>query len=296
MGASPSTTSTMQSFDSLAKKYYSNPEVVKCVESYEMAGTPMILEDGSNVHGTVGGGDNKGIPVFDFIPFKMISEGGTLILQEEGPRSKEIIKVFIPAGFKNGSICNDMQPYDSNISESGLSSFWHLLAITDKPSYCNAVTIRKYQLDIIRDKKDLLHKAMGILLKGSESDIGSLKWLRNLSGNVTLEDGSEVSVKPTEELLSESCQDNFETFDTEEDITDDILSNIGYFYHAFDQATVFSGHMHAVAIDYKTKCFDLLEAKAKESGVDKNIPVDEIIEYVEAGKLDELKLQAIMKN
>jgi hypothetical protein len=111
-----------------------------------------------------------------------------------------------------------------------------------------------------------------------------------------LEDGSEVSVKPTEELLSESCQDNFETFDTEEDITDDILSNIGYFYHAFDQATVFSGHMHAVAMDYKTKCFDLLEAKAKEIGVDKNIPVDEIIEYVEAGKLDELKLQAIMKD
>ena len=110
MGAIQSTTSTMQSFDTLAKKYYSNPEVVKCVESYEMAGEPMILSDGSNVHGTVGGGGNKGVPVFDFIPFKMISEGGTLILKEEGSRSKKVIKVFIPAGFKNGSICNDMQP------------------------------------------------------------------------------------------------------------------------------------------------------------------------------------------
>ena len=296
MGAIQSTTSTMQSFDTLAKKYYSNPEVVKCVESYEMAGEPMILSDGSNVHGTVGGGGNKGVPVFDFIPFKMISEGGTLILKEEGSRSKKVIKVFIPAGFKNGSICNDMQPYDYKISESGLSSFWHLLAITDEPTYCNAVTIRKDQLDIIRDKKDLLHKAMGILLKGSETDIGSLKWLRNLSGNVILEDSSEISIKPTEELLSESCMGNFETFDTEEDITDDILSNVGYFYHVFDQATVFTGHMHAVAMDYKTKCFDLLEAKAKESGVDKNIPVDEIIEYVESGKIEELKLKAILKD
>ena len=48
-------------------------------------------------------------------------------------------------------------------------------------------------------------------------------------------------------------------------------------------------------MDYKTKCFDLLEAKANESGVDKNIPVDEIIEYVESGKIEELKLKAIMK-
>ena len=73
------------------------------------------------------------------------------------------------------------------------------------------------------------------------------------------------------------------------------MTNIGYFYHAFDQATIFTGHMHALAMDYRTKCYDALEAKAKESGVDKNIPVDDIIEYVESGRIEELKNIAITK-
>ena len=158
MGASQSVSSTMKSFDTLANKYYSNPAVVKCVENYEMAGTPMILSDGSNVHGTVGGGGNKGIPIFDFIPFKNITDGGTLILEEEGPFLKELIKVFIPAGFKNGSICNDTQPYDSNISPSGLSSFWHLLAITSKPSYCNLFYSQKISLILFATRKTCFTK------------------------------------------------------------------------------------------------------------------------------------------
>jgi len=293
MGGSHS--STYESFDTLVKKYYSNPEIVKAVEDYEMSGKPMILADGSVVHGTCSGGDNKGIPIFDIIKFPMIKDGGTCILSEEGPRSKEIIKIFIPAGFKDGSICNNMQPYNYKLNESGLSSFWHLLAITEKPTYCNAVTIRKDQIDIILDKKELLHKAMTMLVKGSESDIGSLAWMRQLSGNVILEDGTEHSIKPTEDILSELCQDNFYKFSSEEDIADEILSNIGYFYHAYDQSTVFTGHMHALALDYKTRCFDLLEEKANISGVDKNIPVDEIITYVNEDKIATEKLKAILK-
>lgn len=293
MGASHS--STYESFDKLVNKFYSNPELVASVENYEMAGTPMILEDGSTVHGTCPGGDNKGIPIFDVIKFPMIQDGGTCILSEQGPRSKEIIKVFIPAGFKNGSICNNMQPYDYRLNESGLSSFWHLLAITERPTYCNAVTITKDKIDIILDKKDLLNKAMSYLIKGSELDIGSLAWMRELSGNVVLEDGTEHSIKITKDILSESCQENFDKFDSDEDITDKILENIGFYYHAYDQSTVFTGHMHALALDYKTKCFDLLEGKAKEAGVDKNIPVDEIIEYVNEDKIAEKRLEAILK-
>jgi len=182
MGSTNSTmTSNIESFDKLAKKYYSNPERVKIVEDYEMADWPMILKDGSTVHGTCSEGPKKGIPVFDFIKFPTIEEGGTCILSEKGSRSNQMIKVFIPAGFNKGSICNNMQPYDYNISESGLSSLWHLLAITENVTYCNAVTLKKDQINIVLDKKDLLLKAMKILITGKNTDIGSLKWLRELS-------------------------------------------------------------------------------------------------------------------
>ena len=304
MGAAQS--STMESFDKLAKKFYSNPEQVLSVETYEMNQTPMILSDGTTVHGTIpvensiviqdiDYGYQKGNPVFDFVKFPTRENDGTCILCEKGELSGENIIIFMPAGCKEGSICNTMQPYKKEISEAGVSSFWHLIAITENVTYCNPVTLRKDQINILRDKKKLLQKAMRILVSGSETDIGSFQWMKNLDGFVTMNDGTEIPINIVRDDLSETCTQNFEKFATSDDITEDVMSNIGYFYHAFDQATIFTGHMHALAMDYRTKCYDALEAKAKESGVDKNIPVDDIIEYVESGRIEELKNIAITK-
>ena len=50
----------------------------------------------------------------------------------------------------------------------------------------------------------------------------------------------------------------------------DSMQNIGYFYHPYTQSTVFTGHMHAFAIDYRTKCYDCMESKAQEKGEEIN--------------------------
>ena len=304
--ASSQETSSMVSFDTLAKKYYSNPEIVAKVEDYEMNGDRMIFPDGSTVHGTiptdkpmviqdVDYGNQKGMPVFDFVNINTRDKDGTCILREKGKLSGEMIIVFIPAGCRDGSICNTMQPYKKEINEAGVSSFWHLLAITENVTYCNPVTLKKDQLNIVRDKKQLLEKAMRILVSGSETDIGSFQWMKNLDGFVTMKDGTEIPINIVKEDLSDDCIQNFEKFVSSDDITEDVMENIGYFYHAYDQATVFSGHMHALAMDYRTKCYDYLEDKAQEEGLIKNIPVQEIIQYVELGKIDELKFDAMQR-
>ena len=295
MGAGQSTMT--QSFDTLAKEFYSNPQQVIAVENYEMNDEPMILPDGSTVHGTVDDGPKKGIPAFGFLKFPDRKDGGTCILREKGPRSGEMIIVFIPAGFRNGSIINNMQPYKSEISESGLSSFWHLLAITENITYTNAVTLTQDKLNIVLDKKDLLAKAMRILVSGSKDDIGSYQWMKNLDGVVQVPqengDSIDIAINIVEDDLSEDCKHSFEKFESGEEIIEDVMTNIGYFYHAHTQATVYYGHMHAIAMNYRTKCYDCLEAKAKEKGLDKNISVDEIIEYVKSGKIQQLKMEAV---
>ena len=294
MGVSQS--NSMKSFDFLARDYYSDPKRVAAVENYEMKpGQPMVLEDGSTVHGTIGGGPKKGIPVFDFIKFPNREEGGTCILREKGKLSGEIIIIFIPAGCNDGSIKNSMQPYNSNISESGLSSFWHLLAITENITYCNAVTLKKDQINIVMDKKQLLEKAMRILISGNDYEIGSFKWMKKLDGVVSMDNGLDIPINITEDDLSVECKQNFVKFESLDDITEDVMSNIGYFYHAYTQATVFTGHMHAIAMDYRTKCYDSMESKALEKNLIKNIPVDDIIEYVNNGYIEGLKFDAIMK-
>ena len=81
MGAGQSTMT--QSFDTLAKEFYSNPQQVIAVENYEMNDEPMILPDGSTVHGTVGDGPKKGIPAFGFLKFPDRKDGGTCIPARE---------------------------------------------------------------------------------------------------------------------------------------------------------------------------------------------------------------------
>jgi hypothetical protein len=293
MGANQS--SSMETFDTLSKEFYSDSDRVYAVEEYEMAGKPMIMPDGSPVHGCLKDGDNKGIPIMDIIKYPSLSEGGTCILKEKGRLSGEMIIVFIPGNCKNGSITNNIQPYNYKISESGLSSLWHLLAITENVTYCNAVTLKKEQLNIVKDKKELLEKAMRILISGTKDDIGSYEWIKRLDGLVTMDDGSEIPINITEECLSEECSYNFKKFVEGDNIIEDVMQNIGYFYHPYTQSTVFTGHMHAFAIDYRTKCYDCMESKAQEKGFIKNIPVDEIIEYVNSDKLAILKLEAIKK-
>ena len=299
MGSTQS--SMITSFETLAKEFYSNPDQVIAVENYEMNEEPMILPDGSTVHGTVDSGAKKGIPAFGFLKFPDRKNGGTCILREKGRRSGEMIIVFIPAGFRNGSITNGMQPYKSEISESGLSSFWHLLAITENITYTNAVTLTEDKLNIVQDKKELLEKAMRILVSGSKDDIGSYLWMKNLDGVVQVpQDNGEIDDIPiniVRDDLSEECKHNFDNFESgqPDDILEDVMSDIGYFYHVHTQATVYYGHMHAIAMNYRTKCYDCLESKAQQKGLVKNISVDEIVEYVKSGKIAEMKLDAIIK-
>ena len=91
-----------------------------------------------------------------------------------------MIIVFIPAGCRDGSICNTMQPYKKEINEAGVSSFWHLLAITENVTYCNPVTLKKDQLNIVRDKKELLEKE-AIAEEQEKSNKESAEWIERLN-------------------------------------------------------------------------------------------------------------------
>lgn len=221
-----------------------------------------------------------GKPLFQIIPFKKFNEGGTVVSVSEN------CVAIIPAGCRDGSISHTMQPYKYRIGGlSALSSLIHVVVLPISIRIYNAVTLKPEHLTLLDEMKQLGEHSVKILLNGSETMVGSLKWILSQDSSVTMNDGTTHSTKVDSEDISmrNGCQELWGKLqDSDVDtMMDTYLSSIKSSFHVGKNASIGWLHMHTRVSSLDTIAMDHMEDKSMEDGLyGKNTDVDEIIQYL----------------
>ena len=247
-----------------------SPEFQEAVALWENNETDTISytdEEGQLVHcpGTIGGGQFAGKPVFQaFNLKKTFTDGGTLVAESENCIS------FIPAGFRNASTPNTMNPVREDIGgSSALMSLIHVITIPKEIRIYNAATLRKEHKPLLNEMKDLGEKAVDILLNGPKEMMGSLKWVYAQSGEIEMTDGTKKSLVVTMDDLSHDSQMNFSKTPSRSPIRNS--------FHVYPAASIGWLHLHTYLGDFLTSAHDTMERQAQSAGYKKNTTFEEVV-------------------
>lgn len=249
------------------QKYLDAPDDLKdAVHSWEsgVRDTITYVSNGKPVlaPGTCPGGPNVGKPFFQFLPLnKSFEQGGTLVCESQNCIS------FIPAGFRNASTPNTMNPVREEIGgTTALMSLVHVLTIPKNTRIYNASTLKPEHKALLQEMKELGERAVKILMEAGEDQLGSLAWVYKQDGTLQMKDGQVKSVKVVDTDLSPDCRSNYgkplQKYKT--------LNS----FHVFPAASIGWLHLHSYVGDLLTTAHDTMESEAASKGYRKNTDYD----------------------
>jgi hypothetical protein len=212
--------------------------------------------------GTCPGGPNVGKPFFQFLPLnKKFEQGGTLVCESENCIS------FIPAGFRNASTPNTMNPVREDIGgTTALMSLVHVLTIPKTTRIYNSATLKPEHKALIQEMKELGEQAVKILMESGEEQLGSLVWVYKQDGAIQMNDGQVKSVKVQTSDLSPACRKNY-------GIILNKYTTLNSF-HLYPAASIGWLHLHSYVGDLLTTAHDTMETEASTKGYRKNTDYD----------------------
>ena len=157
----------------------SSKELKVCIGEWERGNSETMLLNGKSIDGTIPGGDNIGKPVFQFLPIKSLSDGGTMVMESQNCHA------IIPAGFRDASTVNTMNPIRYEIGRlSSLMSILHVIVIPKEERIYNATTLNSSHKDLLNEMRELGRDAITKLILSDKNMIGSLKWQLNQTDNI----------------------------------------------------------------------------------------------------------------
>ncbi len=237
-------------------------ELKEAVHNWEcgLQDTISYVSEGNQVlaSGTCPGGPNMGKPFFQFLPLnKSFEQGGTLVCESENCIS------FIPAGFRNASTPNTMNPVREDIGgTTALMSLVHVLTIPKLTRIYNAATLKPEHKALLQEMKELGERAVKILMEAGEDQLGSLSWVYKQDGAIQLKDGQVKSVKVLPTDLSPDCRTNYgkalKKYTTRNS------------FHVYPAASIGWLHLHSYVGDLLTTAHDTMESEASSKGYRKN--------------------------
>ncbi len=256
------------------QKYLDSPDELKqAVHEWEQGNVDTITyNDGSEIvlaPGTAPGGPNVGKPVFQYKkePFTHITEGGLMIAESANCVS------FIPGGYRDADTVNTMNPVREEIAgKSALMSLVHVLTIPKTQRIYNASTLKPEHKELLLEMKDLGERATKVLMESDMSMIGSLPWIYQQQGSLTMKDGTTKSNVLVATDLSPSCQKNFgkplKSYK--------ILNS----FHLYPTASIGWLHLHSYVGDLLTTAHDSMEWDEASKGRRKNTPFDYVYKNI----------------
>lgn len=218
--------------------------------------------------GTCPGGPNAGKPFFQFLPLrKSFEDGGTMVCESTNCIS------FIPAGFRNASTPNTMNPVREEIGgTTALMSLVHVLTIPKDIRIYNAATLRKEHLPLLEEMEELGQKAVDILMKSGPDQLGSLEWVYQQSGDIHMNDRTTKSAEVVATDLDSTCRKNFKkkltTYDT------------NHSFHMFPASSIGWLHLHSYVDQLRTTAYATMERECRSKGYNKNTPLSQIKLYL----------------
>ena len=259
------------------EKSKSSKELKVCIGEWERGKSETMLLNGKSIDGTIPGGDNVGKPVFQFLPVKSLSDGGTMVMESQNCHA------IIPAGFRDASTVNTMNPVRYEIGRlSSLMSILHVIVIPKLERIYNATTLNTSHRELLIEMRQLGRDAIAKLILSDENMIGSLKWQLNQTDNITMKNGKvyNTSIKTNDMSSRGRCKRNLKNA-RENKLSDDfMIDSIRHYFHVGESASIGYLHLHSTADCFNTIARDIMEDKAKSNDTIKNTPFDEIIKLL----------------
>ena len=259
------------------EKSKSSKELNVCIGEWERGKSETMLLNGKSINGTIPGGDNVGKPIFQFLPVKSLSDGGTMVMESQNCRA------IIPAGFRDASTVNTMNPVRYEIGRlSSLMSILHVIVIPKLERIYNATTLNTSHKDLLIEMRELGRDAITKLILSDENMIGSLKWQLNQTDNITMKNGKvyNTSIKTNDMSSRGRCKRNLKNA-RENKLSDNfMIDSIRHYFHVGESASIGYLHLHSTADCFNTIARDIMEDKAKSNNTIKNTPFDEIIKLL----------------
>ena len=255
----------------------SSKELNVCIGEWERGKSETMLLNGKCIDGTIPGGDNVGKPIFQFLPVKSLSDGGTMVMESQNCHA------IIPAGFRDASTVNTMNPVRYEIGRlSSLMSILHVIVIPKLERIYNATTLNSSHRELLIEMRQLGRDAIAKLILSDENMIGSLKWQLNQTDNITMKNGKvyNTSIKTNDMSSRGRCKRNLKNA-RENKLSDNfMIDSIRHYFHVGQSASIGYLHLHSTADCFNTIARDIMEDKAKSNGTIKNTPFDEIIKLL----------------
>lgn len=259
------------------EKSKSSKELNVCIGEWERGKSETMLLNGKSINGTIPGGDNVGKPIFQFLPVKSLSDGGTMVMESQNCHA------IIPAGFRDASTVNTMNPVRYEIGRlSSLMSILHVIVIPKLERIYNATTLNTSHKDLLIEMRELGRDAITKLILSDENMIGSLKWQLNQTDNITMKNGKvyNTSIKTNDMSSRGRCKRNLKNA-RENKLSDNfMIDSIRHYFHVGESASIGYLHLHSTADCFNTIARDIMEDKAKSNNTIKNTPFDEIIKLL----------------
>lgn len=256
------------------QEYLDSPDELKqAVHEWEQGNVDTITyNNGSDIvlaPGTAPGGPNVGKPVFQYKkePFTHITDGGLMVAESVNCVS------FIPGGYRDADTVNTMNPVREEIAgNSALMSLVHVLTIPKTQRIYNASTIKPEHKELLTEMKELGERATITLMEADMSMIGSLPWIYQQKGTLTMKDGTTKSNMVVVSDLSPSCQKNFgkplKSYK--------ILNS----FHVYPTASIGWLHLHSYVGDLLTTAHDSMEWGEALKGGRKNTPYEYVYKNI----------------
>lgn len=256
------------------QEYLDSPDKLKqAVHEWEQGNVDTITyNDGSEIvlaPGTAPGGPNVGKPVFQYKkePFTHITDGGLMVSESVNCVS------FIPGGYRDADTVNTMNPVREEIAgNSALMSLVHVLTIPKTQRIYNASTLKPGHKELLTEMKELGERATIILMEADVSMNGSLPWIYQQQGTLTMKDGTTKSNMVVASDLSPSCQKNFgkplKSYK--------ILNS----FHVYPTASIGWLHLHSYVGDLLTTAHDSMERGEASKGRRKNTPFEYVYKNI----------------
>lgn len=255
----------------------SSRELNVCITEWERGNSETMLLNGKNILGTIPSGDNMGKPVFQFLPVKSLTDGGTMVMESQNCYS------IIPAGFRKGPTTNTMNPVRYEIGGlSALMSILHVIVIPKETRIYNATTLNSSHRDLLMEMRQLGHDAITKLIRADVDLIGSLKWQLTQNKSITMNDGKVYNtfIKMDDMSSSGRCKRNLVNARDGKLSDNFIIDSIRHYFHVGESSSIGYLHLHSTADCFNTLARDLMENEAKSKDTIKNTPFDEIFKLL----------------
>ena len=255
----------------------SSRELNVCIREWERGKSETMLLNGKNIPGTIPSGDNMGKPVFQFLPVKSLSDGGTMVMESQNCRA------IIPAGFRKGPTTNTMNPVRYEIGGlSALMSILHVVVIPKETRIYNATTLNSSHRDLLIEMRQLGQDAVIKLIRADVKLIGSLKWQLTQNKSILMNNGNVYNtfIKMDDMSSNGRCKRNLVNA-RDGKLSDNLMINsIRHYFHVGESSSIGYLHLHSTADCFNTLARDIMEDKAKSKNTIKNTPFDEIFKLL----------------